>query len=182
MTDSPPRFSPVSETLKPCPFCGCDKIEIFYDHPDSVGAHFAGHYVSHPVWKKHPEAWGCWLNFGGKFETKEAAAEAWNSRFDFAQTPAEPVAWRHKHFPNEPWQYRENQTFGTPYPYYEALYAAPAVSDSSTDRTFSRPKIWPPFQPTHCNLDAAGFCEHTTRRCDDCPVAVSDASPEGKLR
>lgn len=43
-----------------------------------------------------------------------------------AAASAEPVAWRHKHFPNEDWQYRENQTFGTPYPFYEPLYTRPA--------------------------------------------------------
>ena len=41
----------------------------------------------------------------------------------------EPVAWRHKHWPNEPWQYRDSQTFGTPYPYYEQLYNKPPVPD-----------------------------------------------------
>ena len=70
----------MTEKLQCCPFCGCDKIEIFYDDPSSVGEHLAGHYISHPVWKVHPEIWGCWLNFGGKFESREAAAAAWNTR------------------------------------------------------------------------------------------------------
>jgi hypothetical protein len=41
---------------------------------------------------------------------------------------AEPVAYRHKHFQNDPWQYRENKTFGTLYPYYEPLYLEPQPS------------------------------------------------------
>jgi hypothetical protein len=35
-----------------------------------------------------------------------------------------PAAWRHKHYPNEPWKYCEHETFGTPYPYYEPLFLA----------------------------------------------------------
>lgn len=46
---------------------------------------------------------------------------------DTAPVEAKPVAWRHKHWPNEPWQYRETPTFGTPYPYYEPLYASPSA-------------------------------------------------------
>lgn len=80
------QTSPETETLKPCPFCGCDKIVIFYDHPNSVGEFLAGYYVSHPVWKEHPDTWGCHLSFGGKFETEKEAADAWNSRFDHAPT------------------------------------------------------------------------------------------------
>lgn len=81
------QTSPETETLKPCPFCGCDKIVIFYDHPNSVGEFLAGYYVSHPVWKEHPDTWGCHLSFGGKFETEKEAADAWNSRFDHAPCP-----------------------------------------------------------------------------------------------
>lgn len=56
-----------------------------------------------------------------------APLKAWNARTAAPAAGVEqrPVAWRHKHFPNEPWQYRVHQTFGTSYPYYEPLYAAP---------------------------------------------------------
>jgi len=73
------RTLPMTELLS-CPFCGCDKVVIFYDHPNSVGEFLAGYYISHPVWKEYPKAWGCHLNFGGKFETEQNAAEAWNTR------------------------------------------------------------------------------------------------------
>ncbi len=62
-----------------CPFCGCDKIEVFFDGVDAVGS-LAGHYIHHPVWKTYPDVWGCWQHFGGKFETAEEAAKAWNTR------------------------------------------------------------------------------------------------------
>jgi hypothetical protein len=49
---------------------------------------------------------------------------------------------------------------------WQAMWDA---SISSTNRQ-TRPKIWPPSDPTYCNLDAVAFCKHATRQCDDCPI------------
>lgn len=94
----PVQSSPDTSELLPCPFCGCDKIDVFYDHPDSVGEHLAGHYIHHPVWKTYPDSWKCRQNFGGKFDSKEAATRAWNTRAtqptrSSAVTEGDAVAW-----------------------------------------------------------------------------------------
>lgn len=67
--------------LKPCPFCGCNSITIFHDHPESVGAVVGGgYYISHPLWKAYPETWNCRVEVPGYFDSAQAAADHWNRR------------------------------------------------------------------------------------------------------
>lgn len=79
----------TDEALLPCPFCGCDKIVIHYDHPDSVGPLVGGgYYISHPIWKIYPESWRCNAQpYPGYFETEAQAIAAWNRR----ATPADDL-------------------------------------------------------------------------------------------
>lgn len=82
-----PRDAQTAPELLPCPFCGCDKVVIYYDHPDSVGPVVGGgFYISHPLWKDFPISWGCDAVPTRKyFDSKAEAIEAWNRRAD---TPA----------------------------------------------------------------------------------------------
>ncbi len=72
----------MSEELKPCPFCGgenaAEVIEMKPSIPVSECLKKRGYFT---VW-----CWTCDLmfgydeDFGGKFDTKEDAIEAWNRR------------------------------------------------------------------------------------------------------
>jgi hypothetical protein len=93
-------------------------------------------------WKEQKPAWVPGGNSMMQDEARRVArnklrAEGYEATASSpAQEPVttEPVAWRHKHFQNEPWQYHEHQTYGTPYPYYEPLYAISASSQSVADQ------------------------------------------------
>ena len=79
------------EALKPCPFCGCDNVVIFYDHPESVGPSIGGgFYISHPLWMDYPRSWGRQAApNNGYFQTEREAIVAWNRRATEADLRAE---------------------------------------------------------------------------------------------
>lgn len=83
----------MSEEMLPCPFCGCDKVVVYYDHPESVGPVVGGgYYISHPLWKEYPKTWGCNVQWPGYFDSEAAAAQAWNGRVSPSKAPTKDKA------------------------------------------------------------------------------------------
>ena len=72
----------MTDKLKPCPFCGREAILVKNEHPRLHRPSRNGQY--------HVACYECDLmmgydeDYGGQFDTKEEAIEAWNRRYTVA--------------------------------------------------------------------------------------------------